>query len=625
MQGRTGFDDLKSVYSESIDRRRRKSPRFDAGENLSLLLRTFHKFTVSCIFHINIEVMPPPKLRLQLDTASLAHNDLGQRSIDNVLGKNLEGVDRGNLDQKTINIDKNGNLQLIKSYQAIEFNNSGVNINQTRNAVTSPLATGAQQHHQSYQLSEKDVMFMETLGSGASGIVQKAFWPARSEFVAVKKISIMERDKRHQLMNDIKALCNIPDVKGLIRFHGAYHSADKGQVAVALEFMDGGSLADLCGKKSRVPQQMLAGITESILEGLSYLHSKHAVHRDIKPANILLSTRGDAKVSDFGISAFVDNTLAQCHTFLGTVTYMSPERIDGQPYSFPADIWALGLTLLECATGKYPYDASKGTMQLMLNLMEEECPLPRSHHDNMSEALKDFIHRCMHKNPLKRPTATELLRHPFVVGEAKCKKKDLRVYMQSCMLDRDSQIHDASLIMTWKFYNNLSYNAGGNLSGVPNQSPHASHMTSSFFDVAVTLKSSAPPTSPSSNSTQQMHRGQYTVAAHFHDIVRQIGPKTCFSLLLRRMKYKENSSGKFLVNIMQKVQLYDCPASKASRKAPVGAYEENLVVEVRSIDDLVPGTGFRFMTMEALWTKPLESVGADGLADRGGVNGCKTQ
>lgn len=124
------------------------------------------------------------------------------------------------------------------------------------------------------------------------------------------------------------------------------------------------------------------------------------------------------QVSDFGISAFMDNTIAQvpsrragavcgwasgcspavphcqgavgaplpgppapsssapcpllappqCNTFLGTVTYMSPERINGQPYSFPADIWALGLTLLECATGRYPYDASGGTIQLMIQV-----------------------------------------------------------------------------------------------------------------------------------------------------------------------------------------------------------------------------------------------------------------
>ena len=603
----------------------------------------------------------PPKLTLQLNTASLRNddfNDLGQRSRADVPGKPQQ---QPSLDQNTINIDKDGNLQLIKSYQAIEFNNSGVNINQ-RNAITSPLATGAQHHHQSYQLSEKDVMFMDTLGAGASGIVQKAFWVGRSEFVAVKKISILEKDKRHQLMNDIKALCNIPDVKGLIRFHGAYHCADKGQVAVALEYMDGGSLADLCEKDGRVPQGMLATITESILQGLSYLHSKHTVHRDIKPANILLSTRGDAKVSDFGISAFVDNTLAQCHTFLGTVTYMSPERIDGQPYSFPADIWALGLTLLECATGTYPYDASKGTMQLMLNLMEDECPLPEGNHDNMSDALKDFIRRCMHKNPVRRPTAMELLRHPFVIGEDRSSTRELRAYMRSRMLDKDAQIHDASLIMTWKFYNNLSHNAAVSASAhtsaagiagpmgamgatqrsmlARDRSSHLStsgtashtnpHMTSSFFDVGVTLKSSAPPTSPSNAPSQITHRGQYTVAAHFHDMVRQVGPSACFGLTLRRMKYKEkegSTDGTILVNILQRVQLFDCPANKTKR-LPVGVYEESLIVEVTSIDSLVPGKGFRFVSIEALWTQPLEFSGVGGVSQAGGMangGGCKTQ
>jgi serine/threonine protein kinase len=81
-----------------------------------------------------------------------------------------------------------------------------------------------------------------------------------------------------------------------------------------------------------------------------------------------MSTSGESKVSDFGISRFVDNTVAQCQTFTGTVTYMSPERISGGQYGFPCDIWALGLTLLECATGRYPYNASGGTLELMVQV-----------------------------------------------------------------------------------------------------------------------------------------------------------------------------------------------------------------------------------------------------------------
>lgn len=488
--------------------------------------------------------------------------------------------------EPSLDIGSNGTLRLIKSYQAFEFNNAGM---MRRNAVTSPLATGAASMRQSYQLSEKDVVFMETLGQGASGVVQKAFWPSRAEFVAVKKISILERDKRHQLMNDIKALCDIPDVTGLIRFCGAYHCADKGQVAVALEYMDAGSLADLCRTQGFVDQNALASITESILNGLAYLHSNHMVHRDIKPANILLSTSGQAKVSDFGISAFVDNTLAQCHTFLGTVTYMSPERIDGQPYSFPADIWALGLTLLECCTGAYPYDASKGTMQLMIQLMEDECPLP-STHENVSPALRDFIQRCMHKDPLRRPTAVELLRHPFMKQAGLV---NLKSYM-ACMLDRDSQIHDASMTVTHKFYNNLAYNWS------------ESDVTASFLDADVRLTSG--PFGPEAETSRKVSylRGQYTVAAHFHDMIRQIGSKACFDLTLRRMKYKERE-GSFLVNIMQKVRMFDCHTklSRKSDQSAVGVYEETIVVEVTSIDALHPGKGFRFLSQDIRWTKPL--------------------
>ncbi len=517
--------------------------------------------------------------------------------------------------EPSLDIGSNGTLRLIKSYQAFEFNNAGM---MRRTAITSPLATGAASMRQSYQLSEKDVVFMETLGQGASGIVQKAFWPTRAEFVAVKKISILERDKRHQLMNDIKALCDIPDDTGLIRFCGAYHCADKGQVAVALEYMDAGSLADLCKTQGHVDQNVLANITESILKGLSYLHANHMVHRDIKPANILLSTNGQAKVSDFGISAFVDNTLAQCHTFLGTVTYMSPERIDGQPYSFPADIWALGLTLLECSTGTYPYDASKGTMQLMIQLMEDECPLP-DEHANVSPALRDFIQRCMHKNPLKRPTAVELLRHPFM---KQARSVNLKSYMV-CMLDRDAQIHDASMSMTHKFYNNLSYNCS------------ESDMTASFFDVDVRLTSGPFGQENHTNRKVASLRGQYTVATHFHDMIRQIGPKACFDLTLRRMKYKERD-GSFLVNIMQKVKIFDCP-TKVSRKSDqpaIGVYEETIVVEVTSIDALIPGEGFRFLTQDIRWTKPLSlnqqrsssfSIHRQGRTSMSQQNGCKTQ
>jgi serine/threonine protein kinase len=104
-------------------------------------------------------------------------------------------------------------------------------------------------------------------------------------------------------------------------------------------------------------------------QGLVFLHGeRHLVHRDIKPANLLINLNGEPKITDFGISAGLDNSIAMCATFVGTVTYMSPERINNQCYSYPADIWSLGLSLLECGTGEFPYNASKGPVNLMLQV-----------------------------------------------------------------------------------------------------------------------------------------------------------------------------------------------------------------------------------------------------------------
>lgn len=103
----------------------------------------------------------------------------------------------------------------------------------------------------------------------------------------------------------------------------------------------------------------------------------------------------------------------QCNTFLGTVTYMSPERINNLPYSFAADIWSLGLALIECATGKYPYDATVGPLQLMFQVLNEDVPIPTG--PELSDEFKDFVRVCMQKDPYQRPSAEQLLTHPFIL------------------------------------------------------------------------------------------------------------------------------------------------------------------------------------------------------------------
>jgi len=92
-------------------------------------------------------------------------------------------------------------------------------------------------------------------------------------------------------------------------------------------------------------EPVLAAITQPVLQGLAYLHRElHVIHRDIKPSNILVDTAGNIKIADFGVSGNLAHTLAKCASWVGTVHYMSPERISGGSYSYDSDIWSLGIT-----------------------------------------------------------------------------------------------------------------------------------------------------------------------------------------------------------------------------------------------------------------------------------------
>ncbi|MEW5306381.1 MAG: hypothetical protein WDW36_008849 [Sanguina aurantia] len=327
-----------------------------------------------------------------------------------------------------------------------------------------------------YKISEKDLHILKKLGQGASSVVHKGFYAMENKFVAIKKINVFEKDTRHQMLNDIKALCDSPNLPGLVNFYGAYSVPESGQVSIVLEYLDGGSLGDVLAKVGPIPENILSKITAKILTGLNYLHrNKHLVHRDIKPANILMNLNGEPKITDFGISAFINSTLAVCNTFLGTVTYMSPERINNQSYSFSADMWSLGLALVECALGKYPYDASVGPLQLMIEVrgpeggrgsgpmlaahcgaagsgrfavLQNEIPLPPA--GQFSEEFRDFISQCMQKDPYARPSAEKMLQHPFITVYER-DPVDLKAWMQVAY-DPNDKLDEIAIVFAFNYY-----------------------------------------------------------------------------------------------------------------------------------------------------------------------------
>ncbi|KAF6157258.1 hypothetical protein GIB67_041719 [Kingdonia uniflora] len=196
---------------------------------------------------------------------------------------------------------------------------------------------------------------------------------------------------------------------------------DNGVISIILEYMDGGSLADFLKKVKTIPEPYLASICKqasaSVLKGLLYLHhEKHIIHRDMKPSNLLINHGGQVKITDFGVSAILANTTAERNTFIGTSNYMSPERINGGGYGYKSDIWSLGLVLLECATGRFPYSPpeQEERWSTMFDLLEAIVvqPPPCARPDQFSPEFCSFISACVQKDPKERLGARELMLAP---------------------------------------------------------------------------------------------------------------------------------------------------------------------------------------------------------------------
>ena len=212
--------------------------------------------------------------------------------------------------------------------------------------------------------------------------------------------------------------------------------------------MDGGSLEALIQRwPGGVPEAVVARVGADVLEGLAWLHtSRRLIHRDVKPANILLSRTGQPKLSDFGISRGLTpaggaapggrlsaaSALLQssCGGARGTWCYMSPERLNGQPYSGAADVWALGLSLLTAALGRFPYRLDGGPVATALEILEGPPGLLSGGDGGWggSQPLRSFLQLCLCADPAGRPAAEAARAHDWCAS-APCSHAQLAAFL----------------------------------------------------------------------------------------------------------------------------------------------------------------------------------------------------
>tara|TARA_B110000208_G_scaffold118355_1_gene144865 strand:+ start:129 stop:1334 length:1206 start_codon:yes stop_codon:yes gene_type:complete len=285
------------------------------------------------------------------------------------------------------------------------FEKDGVKISKT--GVTIKATKGRKGGSVSGKLDPSMLTMGRVLGRGAGGRVVEAVHKQNGRKLAIKMVTLFDRTKRQQLVGEIKALyaCKC---KCLVKFFGAFYT--EGSISIALEFMDMGGLDNALPK--HVPEAPLAAITFQMLWGLAYLEHARRLHRDIKPPNVLCNSMGEVKLTDFGISRALESSFDCATTFVGSYKYMSPERMKNERYSYAADMWSLGILLIEFATGKYPLPASAIMIDMVDAVLNFEF-IPRDA-DELSPQFTHFVQLCLKKDPTQRMPAKLLLKHPWL-------------------------------------------------------------------------------------------------------------------------------------------------------------------------------------------------------------------
>jgi serine/threonine-protein kinase len=253
----------------------------------------------------------------------------------------------------------------------------------------------------------------EILGAGGMGVVYRAFDRELQEPVAIKTLRTeamaggnvaLERFKQEIRLARRIAHRNVVRTYDLGEVSGTYY--------LTMEYVEGTSLKQLIAARGKLPIPVTLTIGKQLCRALEVAHAEGVIHRDIKPQNMVVEPNGFLKVMDFGIARLANppkgKGLTEAGMSIGTPDYMSPEQLSGLELDARADLYAAGVVLFECVTGRVPFEAET-TWALVAKHLEEQAPDPRSLNDEVPEGLAKAILKAMAKEPADRySTASEM-------------------------------------------------------------------------------------------------------------------------------------------------------------------------------------------------------------------------
>ncbi|KAF7459608.1 STE20 serine/threonine-protein kinase [Marmota monax] len=278
------------------------------------------------------------------------------------------------------------------------------------------------------------------LGDGAFGKVYKAQNKETNVLAAAKVIDTKSEEELEDYMVeiDILASCDHPNIVKLL---DAFYYENN--LWILIEFCAGGAVDAVMLELERpLTESQIQVVCKQTLEALNYLHDNKIIHRDLKAGNILFTLDGDIKLADFGVSAKNTRTIQRRDSFIGTPYWMAPEVVmcetsKDRPYDYKADVWSLGITLIEMAEIEPPHH-ELNPMRVLLKIAKSEPPT-LAQPSRWSSNFKDFLKKCLEKNVDARWTTSQLLQHPFVTVDS---NKPIRELIAEAKAEVTEEVED---------------------------------------------------------------------------------------------------------------------------------------------------------------------------------------